>query len=124
MASSLLGAWEMEADNYSGLVLFSENHYSILGATSNRAFENDPPTDADIAKAFKGLTAFGGTYSVSGDTVTVQRTVARDPSTIGEGAEFELIEDGDTVSLKYKSGLMGASVRGQAPFTLKLRKVS
>lgn len=79
-----------------GLFVFSESgHYSMMFVLGEgRAALPDSPTDADFAAAYGPFIANSGRYSVSGNTITYEAFVAKDPAymagfapTGGEGNE-------------------------------------
>jgi hypothetical protein len=79
-----------------GLLVFSESgHYSMMFVIGDaRAALPESPSDADFAAAYGPFVANSGRYSVSGNTITYEAFVAKDPAymagfapTGGEGNE-------------------------------------
>lgn len=123
MSNLFVGAWTIESDRASGLGVFSEKHYSfITNAKDRKSFQNSPPSQAEQAEAFASMGAMAGIYVVTDNTLTIQRDVVRDPSTVGDDVVFEYSVNGDEVTLKYVSG--SAGVNTSTPGEFKFRKVS
>ena len=57
MASPLAGAWEIIDDNYKGLFVWTDTHYSdAFMQTGRKNFQDENnPTDAEAAEAFKTI---------------------------------------------------------------------
>ena len=115
-ASVLEGAWAVESVTYeganpgppvsepTGLVMFTGQHYSMmfLGTTDRpdmAALEwNDASADTLLA-VWGPLTANAGTFELSGDTVTLNPTVAKNTFPIGASQVFSCELDGDALVL-------------------------
>jgi hypothetical protein len=67
------------------LYLFTKRHYSYMfttGGGPRPLFAGDPnkPTDAEMVTAYKTLVAATGTYVLSGPTLTLTATIAKNPN--------------------------------------------
>jgi len=137
--SDLVGGWTIRGWEWAGapadapvpgkgLFLFTESgQYSIMFVIGeDRAALGDDPTDAQIAAAYGPFVANSGRYSVSGNTITYEAFVAKDPAYMsrfapmgGEGNQqtmtFE-ISDG-TLTLQFGEGgpMAGATARLRRP---------
>jgi hypothetical protein len=113
-----------------GLFLFAESgQYSMMFVIGEpRPALPDNPTDADVAAAYGPFVANSGRYTVSGNTITYEAFVAKDPAYMarfapigGEGNEqtmtFE-ISDG-TLTLHFGEGgpMGGATATLRRPGT-------
>ncbi len=125
MASPLVGAWEFDMEGRKGLVLFSEGHYSMIGSDPRRTpYQNDPPSDSELAEAFRGLSAMAGSYEVKDNSVTFHRIAARDQGTVGTEAVMDYSIDGDSLTLSYSSGPTGVTNLARSAFVIHSKKVS
>lgn len=123
--SDLLGGWVVSSweapagqrgpTPQRGLFLFTESgHYSmmfVIGGARDAVSPN--ASDADLAAAYNPFVANSGRYSVSGDEITYEAFVAKDPAymsqfepTGGAGNAQTItfnVEDG-TLTLEFASG--------------------
>ena len=113
MASPLEGAWEQSAEDFNGLVIFTETHMSgILVANDRNEFQAPgKPTEAEEAEAYRTLRASSGPYKLSGSTMAIDLKYDRNPNI--RSIEFEFNLDGDTLTIKH-------AISG---FTMKYRKI-
>ena len=113
-----------------GLFIFTESgHYSIMYVIGDaRADTGADPSDADLAAAYRPFVANSGRYMVSGNEVTYEAFMAKDPAymsrfapTGGEGnAQTFTYTVGDgTVTLKFGEGgpMSGATATLRRPGT-------
>ena len=125
-SSSIEGAWRITetistGENASsnktpqpGLFLFTKKHYSVVsvGGTAPRPDLGAPADPAKLTDAEKlaryevwdAFSANAGTYSVSGNTVTLSAMVAKNPAVMarpGTPREFKI--EGNTMTLTQKS---------------------
>ena len=120
MASPLVGAWELESDTIEGLFIYTEKHYSGVAMPKGRQrSESEEPTSEEALESYRGVTATTGTYTVSGSTVTHQRTANLNAKLIGLELVTEFSIDGDKMNVRVISG--AARLSGTE---LILRKVS
>ncbi len=100
----------------SGLFLFTASgHYSmmfVIGDAREALAEN--PSDADIAAAYNPFVANSGRYSVSGDVITYEAYMAKDPAymsrfapTGGEGNAQTITFSVDDGTLTFRFGAGG-----------------
>lgn len=92
MNSELLGGWVIADWNapegqagpvpQRGLFMFTESgHYSMMFVIGDaRAALPQDPSDAEFAAAYQPFVANSGRYSVSGDVITYEAFVAKDPA--------------------------------------------
>ena len=110
----LEGAWKPVGDQ-SGLVLFTEGHYSWMVIRRPRELFADPgnPTDAEWLAACGGIRAISGTYEVSGPAVRLQILVAKHPNAMAvqQVATFEYSIEADTLRVKFGGGAETSYVR-------------
>ncbi len=116
----IIAGWEAPAGQTGptprrGLFVFSESgHYSIMYVIGDpRAPLGENPSDAEVAAAYGPLVANSGRYSVSGDVITYEAFMAKDPAymsrfvaTGGEGNAQTMtftIDDG-VLTLRFGEG--------------------
>lgn len=116
----LKGAWvlervhpadgEVDENPGRGLLLFTDTHYSHMGAASasTRAELPEEPTEAEKARAFETHHANSGPYEVQGDTITLRPYVAKYPYRMNDFPDhtFNLAYRlaGDTLQLTIPAG--------------------
>ena len=114
----LMGAWKVTeianpdspplTNPQAGLYLFTEKHYSAVrlnGAKPLPAYpSNDVATDADKVAVFNMLYMNTGSYTVSGNTLTLSPSVAKSAFAMqpGRTIEYEFTMKGDTLTLVQK----------------------
>jgi hypothetical protein len=105
-ASRVPGAqWETRGTPYVSQYVFTEKHYSYMyvpGSNPRRMFAGDPnnPTDVEKVEAYNSLVAATGTYSLSGQALTLSALVHKNPNEMGEVPLTYAVElDGDTLQL-------------------------
>ena len=98
MNSLLVGAWEGGDETYHGLLLFTETHQLGLMVTKDRKpYKGDNPTETEELAAFRTLLTSGGTYSVSGSTLTLNQEYCKNE---GEGTiYFAIAIEGDMLTI-------------------------
>jgi hypothetical protein len=103
----LEGAWKSVGDQ-SGLVLFTEGHYSWMVINQPRELFTDPgnPTGAEWLAACHGITANSGTYEVSGSAVRLRILAAKHPNAMAvqQVATFEYSIESDTLRVDFGGG--------------------
>ena len=97
-----------------GIYLFTKGHYSIITVNSTAPRKNfgNPAsptqlTDAEkLARydAWNDFTANTGTYQVTGNTLTTNAVVAKNPGVMGTTQTREFKIEGSTLILVQKSG--------------------
>lgn len=99
------GGWEVRVPPYLSQHIFTERHYSYMyipGAGPRKLFAGDPnrPTDAEKVEAYNSLVAASGTYSVSGQTLTLSPLIHKNPNEMtGKRLTYSMERDGNTLRL-------------------------
>ena len=126
-SSPLEGAWAVQGEG-TGLIVFSGQHYSmtLLNDTDrpDMAAGGEETATADLLRAVFGpVIANAGTFELSGDTLTLRATVAKNTFAMNSGfLEFSCTLDGDTLELgppRTEDGPLG----GENPFPRRLTRV-
>jgi hypothetical protein len=106
LASRAPGAeWEVRTTPYLSQYIFTERHYSYMyvpGAGPRKLFAGDPnkPSDAEKAEAYNSLVAATGTYSLSGQTLTLNVLVHKNPNEMaGKPLTYTVEVDGNTLRM-------------------------
>ena len=129
--SPLDGAWAAAGPG-SGLVVFSGQHYSMTLITDvdrpDFVAAGGPETaSANHLRAVWGpLIANAGTFEVSGNTLTIRPTVAKQPFAMAPGAfvEFSCTLEGDTLELGDSLRTEGGPLDGgENPFPRRWTRV-
>ena len=87
------------------LYIFTKKHYSYMytqGQGPRPLFAGDPnkPTDAEMVTAYKTLIAATGTYVLSGQTLTFNATLARNPNEMtGKPLTYTVQLNGDVLQM-------------------------
>lgn len=84
--SPLAGAWELVSDEREGFLLMTDTEYRYVIAQTNRPITSAPVgdlSDAEAAVLYRTYEAQGGSYAVSGTTMTRRPAVAKDPRNQG-----------------------------------------
>ena len=100
MTSPLAGAWEPVDDSYKGLFVFTDTHYSHAFMQTGRTNFQDEnnPTDAEAADAYKTMTAGAGTYTFEGNRLTISEDMNRVPNGAGRPGTWEVSLEGDVLT--------------------------
>ena len=110
-ASPLVGAWEMVDDTEQGVIIFTGTHYAVVRMHKERDLpkgEQYTPEEALTALYTSGAQA--GPYTLSGTTLTLERTAHLRPERVGENAVLEVAVEGDTLKTRAVSGLSVSDV--------------
>ena len=124
--SPLMGAWivtawesadgEEHSSPQPGLFLFTQNHYSIMMVDTDEArpvLARGEATESQLVAAWSPFTANSGRYEVSGDQITRQVYVAKNPGVMagfwlfpenGQPIQFHVTADGETLHLTFGNG--------------------
>lgn len=90
-----------------GLMMFGKKYYSIMYVASEQErpiYAGAAPTPEEKIAAFDSLLANAGTYEISGKTLTIRPTVARNPGFSGGGfATYQISFDGKALWLTNKN---------------------
>ncbi len=99
---------EAASDPQRGLLVFTGDHYSMMFVFGNEArprYSGEALTDAETIAAYGSFVANSGRYSVSGNEVTTQAYMAKDPNYMDDWREndvtlsFRIV--GDTLQLTW-----------------------
>jgi hypothetical protein len=99
------GGWEVRATPYLSQYIFTVEHYSymyVLGPEPRKKFSGDPnrPTDAEKAEAYSSLVAATGAYSLSGQALTLNALVHKNPNEMaGVRLTYTVDLDGNTLRM-------------------------
>lgn len=106
LASRAAGAqWEARATPHASQFIFTAEHYSYMyavGPGPRKLFAGDPnrPTAAEKVEAYNSFVAAAGTYSLTGQTLTMNALVHKNPNEMaGRPLTYTIAFDGDTVRL-------------------------
>lgn len=90
-----------------GLIVFGKKYFSMMYVPSEKErpiYAGTSPTPNEKIAAFDSLVANAGTYELSGKTLTIRPTVARNPGFTGGGyATYTIRAEGKTVWLTIKN---------------------
>ena len=110
-ASPLVDVWEMVDDTEQGMVILTGSHYTIARMHKERDLpkgEQYTPEEALTALYTSGAQA--GPYTVSGTTLTLERTAHLRPERVGENAVLEITLEGDSLETRAASGVSVSDV--------------
>ena len=117
VGSPLVGAWELVNDTRQGVLIFTGTHYAVVQMQKERNLPNgDQYTPEEALEALYTCGALAGTYTVSGGTLTMERTANTRPEGVGVTAVWEFSVEGDVMK--------GRVVSGGAPDEATWRRVS
>ena len=111
VGSPLVGAWEMVDDTEQGVLIFTGTHYAVVRMHKERDLpkgEQYTPEEALTALYTSGAQA--GPYTVSGTTLTLERTAHLRPERVGENAVLEVTVEGDVLKTRAVSGVAVSDV--------------
>ena len=111
VGSQLVGAWEMVDDTEQGVLIFTGTHYAVVRMHKERDLpkgEQYTPEEALTALYTSGAQA--GPYTVSGTTLTLERTAHLRPERVGENAVLEITVEGDMLETRAVSGVSVSNV--------------
>jgi len=105
VGSPLVGAWELVNDTRQGVLIFTGTHYAVVQMQKERNLpEGDQYTPEKTLEALYTCGALAGTYTVSGGTLTMERTANTRPESIGVIAVWEFTVEGDVMKVRVVSG--------------------
>ena len=103
--SPLVGAWELVQDIWQGVAVITGTHYAIVIMQKERnSPKGDQYTPEEAFEALYTCGALAGTYTVSGSTLTMERTANTRPESIGVTAVWEFTVEGDVMKGRGVSG--------------------
>ena len=109
--SPLIGAWEMVDDTEQGVIIFTGTHHAVVRMHKERDLpkgEQYTPEEALTALYTSGAQA--GPYTLSGTTLTLERTAHLRPERVGENAVLEITVEGDMLETRAVSGVSVSDV--------------
>ena len=105
VGSPLVGAWELVNDTRQGVLIFTGTHYAVVQMQKERNLpKGDQYTPEEALEALYTCGALAGTYTVSGGTLTMERTANTRPESIGVIAVWEFTVEGDVMKVRVVSG--------------------
>ena len=105
VGSPLVGAWELVNDTRQGVLIFTGTHYAVVQMQKERNLpKGDQYTPEEALEALYTCGALAGTYTVSGGTLTMERTANTRPESIGVIAVWEFTVEGDVMKARGVSG--------------------
>ena len=110
-ASPLVGAWEMVDDTEQGVIIFTGTHYAVVRMHKERDLpkgEQYTPEEALTVLYTSGAQA--GPYTLSGITLTLERTAHLRPERVDQNAVLEVAVDGGTLKTRAFSGVSVSDV--------------
>ena len=117
VGSPLVGAWELVNDTRQGVLIFTGTHYAVVQMQKERNLpKGDQYTPEEALEALYTCGALAGTYTVSGGTLTMERTANTRPEGVGVTSVWEFSLEGDVKK--------GRVVSGGAPDEATWRRVS
>ena len=100
MASPIVGAWELVSNTEEGIAVFTDTHYSFIFQNKNRKpYPEDSSDDAAELAAYRTHQSQGGTYKLSGSSLSLGREFCRHPGRSGRPMSAEMTPEGDTFTL-------------------------
>ena len=106
--SPLIGAWELVDDTRQGVLIYTGTHYAVVQMQKERNLpKGDQYTPEEALEALYTCGALAGTYTVSGGTLTMERTANTRPESIGVTAVWEFTVEGDVMKTRVVSGSAG-----------------
>ena len=111
VGSQLVGAWEMVDDTEQGVLIFTGTHYAVVRMHKERDIPNgEQYTPEEALTALYTSGAQAGPYTVSGTTLTLERTAHLRPERVGENAVLEITVEGDMLETRAVSGVSVSGV--------------
>ena len=105
VGSPLVGAWELVNDTRQGVLIFTGTHHAVVQMQKERNLpKGDQYTPEEALEALYTCGALAGTYTVSGGTLTMERTANTRPEGVGVTAVWEFSVEGDVMKGKVVSG--------------------
>ena len=106
IGNPLVGAWEMVEDTRQGVLIHTGSHYALLWMLKERKLpKSDQYTPEEALESLTTSGPLAGTYTISGNTVTMERMARSRPEGVGVAAVQEFAVEGDTFNLRGISGI-------------------
>ena len=104
--TALIGAWELVNHTRQGVLIFTGTHYAVVHMQKERDLpKGDQYTPEEAFEALYTFGALAGTYTIAGNTVTMERIASSRPEGVGVAAVQEFTVEGDTLNLRGVSGI-------------------
>ena len=102
--------WAREEDR-PNMLLLSGGHWASMRISGDgtRAELPDDPTDEQLLEAWRPFIASGGSYSVSGSTISSTTLVAKNPNRMGDDWDSEFRMDDDKLVRVFSNSENGNS---------------
>ena len=105
VGSPLVGAWELVDDSRQGVLIYTGTHYAVVQRQKERNLpKGDQYTPEEALEALYTSGALAGTYTVSGGTLTMERTANTRPESVGVTAVWEFTGEGNVMKGRVVSG--------------------
>ena len=101
-STPLAGAWQVESDDFDGLLLKTDSEYGYISTETGRpqiTAVGSELSDADAAVLYHALHTQAGSYTVTGSTTVRTPTVSTNPAAHGREASVGFKVVGDTLTL-------------------------
>jgi len=107
----LIGTWELVDDTRQGVLIFTGPHYAVVQMQKQRDLpKGDQYTPEETFEALYTFGALAGTYTIDGNTVTMDRIAGSRPEGVGVAAVQEFTVEGNTLGLRSVSGIRPGSM--------------
>ena len=88
------------------MLIFTGTHYAVVFRQKERNLpKDDQYTPKEALEALYTFGALAGTYTIAGNTVTMERIASSRPEGVGVAAVQEFTVEGDTLNLRGVSGI-------------------
>lgn len=96
--------WSRDEDR-PNMVVFSDGYWASLriAGDGTRAELPEDPTDEQLLEAWRPFIASGGSYTVSGTTISATTLIAKNPNQMGEEWDSEFKFDGDKLVRQFSN---------------------
>lgn len=102
--------WTRDEDR-PNMLLFTDGHWASMRISGDgtRAELPEEPTDEQLLEAWRPFIASGGSYSVSGSTISSTTLIAKSPNGMGNEWDSEFKMDGDKLVRMFSNSENGNS---------------
>ena len=102
---SLVGAWELVSDNEQGVMVCSDNCYSVVITRKDRPVHpGGEITLEQAAEAYNAVKALSGTYRIEGSKVKLYRVANIKADMVGKVLEMEISIVDSLMKMELKAG--------------------
>ena len=100
--------WTRDEDR-PNMLLFSGGHWASMRVADDgsRAELPEDPTDEQLLEAWRPFRASGGSYSVSGSTISSTTSIAKNPNSMGDDWDSEFKMDGEKLVRVFSNSANG-----------------